>query len=358
MPRQEAGITIFIRKKRLRSILFISLAGFIVMCAVLLAANNQSSDEPTLLLIDEMRVPEEEFLLFLLDEKANTVSYFHQRYGAEYSQEFWETDFAGENPFEFAQKQAVAKLIKVKAEQLAAKQAGIIKDTHYKTILQFSKQQNAAYGVENMSLVQQYTLASSKLFIEAKNAYKAQKGGLNEQKLIAYYEQHQKELLPTEDDLSVYVLRTVNADDAETIDKLKALAELVAADSKKGEEPEMIKKRYISPYILDLELVTYGSEEGKDEYVSESAVIIRNAAYQLQANEISEPIIAGNDRYILFGANRNVKDVPAFEEVRQYLADIMLEKEVEQKVEHTVQNANVVIENENRFGQLISVLTN
>lgn len=96
----------------------------------------------TVMEVDGLAVSKEEFRL-ALDENISTVyNYFSKKYGAQDSADFWETEFDGVTPREYAKEMAKTELVDKKCRQKLMLECGIISDAGYSAFLKELNQVN------------------------------------------------------------------------------------------------------------------------------------------------------------------------------------------------------------------------
>lgn len=80
-------------------------------------------------------IQKREFLRQLKLERANTFEYFGQKYNASPSGEFWNKNFNGEVPVEYARGKALEECVSVKVRQVLAREYGLIDDIRNEAFL-------------------------------------------------------------------------------------------------------------------------------------------------------------------------------------------------------------------------------
>ncbi len=95
------------------------------------------------LTVDGYGVPVEEFQLFLLDERALTAAYFGQKYGAEIDAGFWDREFDGQTPNQYAREAALQELVRAKTEAILLKERGLVDDISYEALMADMERTNA-----------------------------------------------------------------------------------------------------------------------------------------------------------------------------------------------------------------------
>lgn len=291
-----------------------------------------------LITIDGTAISEEEFLMFLQDEKAATAAYFYKKYGAEYSSAFWTTDYGGELPIDVAKSRALSKLIEVKSEQQLAVRHGVLKSASFEEIKQELDKESSIYGVDSLALFQKYMVYHSKLVLEAMGKYKAESEGVQEAELLHYYKANQEERYTASDELKVIQFQYVTPHS----EKGNQLVKQLEADIANGLTLESLEAKYT---LLELRIGTknYGSHEGKDENSSELEVMLKNGAYGLKLGEISQPFVYGNQSFILQCAERVEGAMLTFQEVKAAIEDLLKEERFNRIAEETKANAKVTI---------------
>lgn len=102
--------------------------------------------EGALLTVDGHGVPVEEFRLFLQDERALTAAHFGRIYGAEPDAGFWDRDFDGQTPNEYAREQALQKLLRAKLEAILLKERGLADDVSFEALMADMEKTNAEHA--------------------------------------------------------------------------------------------------------------------------------------------------------------------------------------------------------------------
>lgn len=96
-----------------------------------------------LLTVDGYGVTEEEFQLFLGDQKAITANYFWENYQLQPDTAFWTTTVNGETPIDYAKQRALDALVRSKVEFILANEYGILNYLNYDELLEGMDVENA-----------------------------------------------------------------------------------------------------------------------------------------------------------------------------------------------------------------------
>jgi len=300
-----------------------------------------------LLSINGIEIPEEEFRMFLQDEKATTADYFSQTYAAEYNGRFWNTDFEGENPLHVAREKALSKLIKVKAEQQLAVEYGVIRSTSYDYIKKQMDKEKSQYGVESLDGFQQYMVYHSKLVVELKNSFKMKAISIPEAELRQYYELNKADRFKLPDQVDALIV-SLEVQDFKNIDD--AISELIV-EIRGGSKIDELKKKYFSQYGYVIQHKQYGSGEGKDENSSELEAELKELAYGLSASQSSAPTEINGQTYVVVCLEREEEKVSTFDEAKLWIEDVLQDDRFVQQVEKE-KSIQVMHVNEEWYNQI------
>ena len=85
-----------------------------------------------------------EFDLFLTKHRSSAFAYFKDRYGAQYTKEFWASDFGGENPSDHLKKMARDELTRMRVIQQMAREYGIFGEFDFNALLEEMSKENSS----------------------------------------------------------------------------------------------------------------------------------------------------------------------------------------------------------------------
>ena len=100
------------------------------------------NSEEYLLTVDGYGVTEDEFLLFLRDQKAATANYYWVNYEMQPDGEFWDTEVDGQTPTEYAKERALDALVEAKEEFILADERGILEYKDYDGMMEDMEKEN------------------------------------------------------------------------------------------------------------------------------------------------------------------------------------------------------------------------
>ncbi|MGO4789366.1 hypothetical protein AB4124_18305 [Paenibacillus sp. 2KB_20] len=115
---------------------------FIVSVSIYSLCTSALTEEEFVAEVNGSPVTVMEFKRELERHRASVIDYFHRTYGADYSKDFWKTDFDGEKPVAILKQRALEELAKVKVELELAKSKGLIRGTGYDDLMQEMDKEN------------------------------------------------------------------------------------------------------------------------------------------------------------------------------------------------------------------------
>lgn len=310
-----------------------------LLIAITLKPIKVTSGQEGIVTVNDISVPKEEFSMFLQDEKALTVNYFTQKYGAEYGAEFWQSEYEGENPLDVAKQNALDKITKVKIEQQVAKEMGIISGSEFETILELMKQNESIYGAENLEAFQEYSVFHSKIMLEAEEKYKLKEAKVSEKEVKEKYEKVKETLFHTPDNIKAMQLEIDLLPEISAADSLEAITKDIDA----GISVEALQQKYQEVCRITPVSKTYGVGEGKDENISEIDLLLKEETYNLAKNEMTYPIGYEEYYYIMICLEREGGGIAPFDEVQIIVEDMLKEEAFEGYIASKIEKANVVL---------------
>lgn len=311
----------------------------IIIFSMDLSKGNTDNKSNFVLTVNGTYVPKEEFSLFLQDEKASTASYFYQKYGVQYSEDFWKRKYGNEVPIEVARSKAISKLVKVKVEQELAVNYGILKNTSFDDIQGGMKKEKSIYGAESLNLFQEYGIYHSKILLETKQKFKIKSAAIKEQELLQYYNTHKMDRFKEPDVVKVQQFLITNVD----AQKKDEIINSVLQDIQRATSKELLAKKYSGLCTISMQNKQYGSKESKDENSSEMEAMLKEQAYMLSKNEVSKPIQYGSQYFIITCLERTEGKTAEFQEVKASIEDLIKEEKFELEVEDKIKKASINI---------------
>lgn len=166
--------------------------------------NTAAADSEYLLTVDGYGVTEEEFMLFLRDQKAATANYYWVNYEMQPDNEFWNTEVDGQTPTEYAKERALDAVVEAKEEFILADERGILEYKDYDGMMEDMEAENekraqqqedgeAFYGLTEYTPFTYYQYLSGNVRSELEKDQEEQSDPTEEQ-LQAVYEENKENL--------------------------------------------------------------------------------------------------------------------------------------------------------------------
>lgn len=164
--------------------------------------SGELTDGKYLLTVDGYGVTEEEFLMFLRDQKAITTNYYWTNYKMETNDEFWRTEVEGQTPLDYAKDRALAQVKEAKIEFILASEEDILEYKDYDEMMKDMEKENkdraekkdngeTFYGVEEYSPFTYYQYLSGGARAELENR-QIEKTSPPKEELEALYEEYKE----------------------------------------------------------------------------------------------------------------------------------------------------------------------
>ena len=105
--------------------------------------NNNSGDNLTVATVNSEPISVREFKRQLAQKSSDIYTYFREKHGVVGdSKDFWTTSYGGEVPIDMARDKTLKECVNVKAQQILAKQNGILNDISYAAFLSDLSKEN------------------------------------------------------------------------------------------------------------------------------------------------------------------------------------------------------------------------
>lgn len=174
--------------------------------------------------------------------RARAFAHFRQRYDAEDGPGFWTTSHGGETPLDWVKKRALEESVRIKLEQMLAREMGVVEDIGYAAFLESWDRENERrrkalaagepiYGPTEYGEDTYFSYVFSNTVIELKRRLGRKELAATEEELRAHYREVKDELYKQGDRVSVWAVKApFEAGDASRegakvrIEEMKALA--------------------------------------------------------------------------------------------------------------------------------------
>ena len=294
-----------------------------------------------------------EFRLKLDTKSIEVFEYYKKKYGIENSREFWFSVYDGEVPAEVAKKQAFDEIVRIKVQQILAKEKGIIKSADYKEFLNELKKENKTrkdaskgnkviYGPDTYGEIGYFNYFYDNIVGELKKKLSQKELLIPEQELVESYELLKNTQFKIPDTIRIQKINVSFADDKGIISQQKKSSANEAIEEAKikldnGEAFEKVAALYnINGEIIEQ---TFNKEDFKDKASSNNTII--NAAKKLEIGEISE-IIEGSASYaIIRSIGREEQGFIPYEEARVTIRNEKIDREYKNYIDDLVDDARI-----------------
>jgi len=290
-----------------------------------------------------------EFKHRLLSNRADICSYFAQKYGVKEDAKFWNNSFNGEVPINMAKQKTLEQLIRIKIEQILAREKGIIDDISYSAFLksfenentmrkEFAKDNKIIYGAINYNEQEYFAYIYSNMIKKLKDYLKNNEFTIDE---AAIREKYEKEKEKYKKNASVKVQKVyVNWEDNKKEERDNATIEaeriikLVKEELNKGKDPESLVNAYNQDNrnILKLKFTEQNFNDNTARDDSDKYPLLRAYALKLSLGEVSDVIQLDNTFCVIKCVEKEGLDYIPYEQIRP----VLIEKFVDEKYENLI----------------------
>lgn len=159
-----------------------------------------SKEDAVVLYVSNEEVTVREFNRVMQDKKAVVYEYFKSKYSPK-EEDFWNKSFNGEVPLDLLKKQVIDECVRIKVQQILAKEKGVLSDISYRTFLKdFEKENNRRekayknkeiiYGPIKFKESDYFNYSLSKAVISLKEKLKEKEIIIDDRRLEEYYKLH------------------------------------------------------------------------------------------------------------------------------------------------------------------------
>jgi hypothetical protein len=313
--------------------------------------------------VDGEPVVEREFRTFLAERRADTMAYFRTTYGADPNRPgFWTAAFGErqEVPLEKAKADAMRELVRVKAQLLVARDAGVTHDIAYESILRRMEQENRerkerlAKGEVIFGLQQytektyvHYTLAN--WLLEVRKKWAADRAAFADEELRAFYEREKDARFKMPDTISVRKLSVVYGKDGgpDAFTEAQALQEIgrLRAGLADRDAFERMADGIRAQGNARFCEASYTFHSGARKTDLDLNGPLLAAAEPLEAGQISAPFHEpDSSRFsIALVMDRTVHGYEPFEQMAPMVRELLAERKLEALVEERASAAKVTV---------------
>ena len=169
-----------------------------LLISIIWLCSCSSHEAETVAYVNGEAIETREFMMLASRKKAEVLKYFHDKYGAEYNESFWDNSFDGESPSEVMCKLVTEELVPIKIQQKMAVDYKILDSCDYSDFLMRLEKENTerkkkkenneiVYGVTEYSEEAYYSDETAKMIISVKDMWKKEQK-IDDKELLEYYE--------------------------------------------------------------------------------------------------------------------------------------------------------------------------
>lgn len=314
----------------------IGIIAALILCLIVTSSCTRE-EEGIAAYINGEKIETAELMLFASMNKAEVVKYFADKYGAEYTADFWRSDFGGESPRDMLRDAAMEELIPYKIKQKLAKKNELLDSCDYSDFLVRLEEENkqrkqkkesggVVYGVTEYTPAAYYKDSMAKLEIGLRDLW-MEKLDPDEPELLAYYEEikdgYYKKL--NESNITVYSFDFSKEEEA------KALLERAnqGEDVQQAAEAAGAKIENMDIDNESLRYITF-AYPGVDELIEKKQAPFAAGLY-------------GTAGEICFVRVNEIKDggYKSFEDVKQNVLSMYTERDLNGYIEKLVKKAKI-----------------
>jgi len=309
-------------------------------------------------------ITRDEFRLFMMRKRAMTYSYYKTKYDVNDSKEFWTTSFDGETPLERIKSQTKDEMVKIKVQQILARDRGVIDYVNYDTMQQRREVENkrrkeavarkqVIYGPIQYNEPVYFNYIFSNMIIRLKEKLGLADFALEEGDLRAIYEADKDEKYQKRDEIKVNKIEIeFKRFGEEGLTEKEARAKITEAKNRldAGEDFNTVAKDYNAGGEVEQHLFDEDSAHS-DERIFYN---LNNTARELKVGQVSDIITEEetDHYYIIKCAEINDAGYLPFEEMSGIVKKWHVDKKYDELVAKLVAEADVEI-NEKVYNEIV-----
>lgn len=346
------------------SLKWLYIAGILILIIVtvfLIAKPEFSQTHPEdtyIATVDGEVIHVSEFQRAIHANRAEMIKYFHEKYDAAQSTEFWSTPYGNETPLELIKKKALEDSIHLKIRQILAKEQGVLSDISYDGFVQnlLLENERRQQAIKNNQVVfgpaqfteetyLEYVMGNTALAV--KNHLMEQNWKPNEQQLLTFYEANKRRLYHAPATVKVRQLSLSFLDANRNVDillKTREKRKLETARQKilSGISFEQAAKDIKQDSKVTEQLYNLDSHRHNDRSP------VAQVSVDLHPGEVSE-IIEQNGRFYLIQCVENDQrgtKFLAFDGIREQVLKDYIDNKYEEYIRERITDAHVVLNEE------------
>jgi hypothetical protein len=329
-------------------------AGLVAAVILLLAlrfavVHRQSSDFAIAATVNGEPIIVRELRQEMLAKRALIFDYFKRTYGIDDNPTFWTSVYGGEIPLDKLRREAIQESVKIKFQQILAKQKGLVQGISYASFLDHWKQENknradavkhnkVIFGPQQYDEAQYYDVVISNLIYELKQRMTAETP-ISDNEMQAYYDAHKNEYKrPDTVKAELWAIPYGNGM------KKEEAARLAAQLDEKLTQGGMMEKTgstaAVPSFVKRIEKTFDDQSYPLD---SKQYPNVLKAAQVLPVGRISEPIDDNGALYIVKSLQRTDGAYVPFDQAKADIAKMLMDQRFPDLIDQLLKKADVVI---------------
>jgi hypothetical protein len=294
----------------------------------------------------------------IVRNRAETYRYFRQKYGVSDSAGFWTSSHGGEVPLERIKRQSLDECVRIKVEQLLARDNGVLREISYSAFLDALEKENQRreravaagepiYGPMQYREDTYFVYVLSNMLIELKRRLGRDELRAAEDGLRQHYEDIKDSKYKLDDTIRVWTIEVPfrrRPDESVGLTKDQAEARIAEARKRLDEGEKFAKLAPV--YNEDGSLGERVLDEESRRFDERSRPEFRSVAADLSDGEISDVFEERNAFYILICVAREARGYMPYEDVKHNVRSDHIDREYEKLVTDLVGAATVEINRE------------
>jgi hypothetical protein len=279
--------------------------------------------------------------------------HFRERYGAEESADFWTTSHEGVTPLGWLKQVTLGECVRIKIEQIAAREQGVVTDISYPAFLSTLERENERrrraleagepiYGPKQYREDEYFTYVFTNMVIHSKRRLRDTKLHASEETLRSYYESVKERLYQRGDRVRIQAITIpFGGDDSDTPSRAEAEEKIHEALRKleEGGRFEDLAREYgpdgdLYERVLDEESARF------DERIRPA---LRGEAMKLAVGETSPVFQEHRAFYIIKCVERESLGYMPFEDIEHNVRNRYVDERYDGLVDDLVSEAEVEV---------------
>jgi hypothetical protein len=294
-----------------------------------------------------------EFRMRLNLNRAYTFEYFKTKYGVDDNKQFWTTSYGGENPSNIIKQKTLNELVRIKIEQIAAKEKGIVKAIDYTSFLNALQKENdrrkiavqkreVIFGPTRYDEQGYYEYLHSNMVIALKGKLAETDLATDDTKLQDYYTNNRNQLFKNSDTITIQKISVSRVEGSSDVNEVSSEIAVIKDLINNGEHFDEILKKYKpkSP-LVKAEFNEQTLDQSTLRTNSKFSPIETSIASKMSVGDVSEIFKEENSLIIMKCVARIDGGYVGFEEAKSALKLKILDDQYIEWISNKVNEASV-----------------